>query len=336
MNARGLLGLACVLLTVACTSSDSRFRLTARFKNMNQAEFYIYDQRHGHKDTIHVQDGRFEYERTMTDSATLMLMFPNYSEMPLFAHPGVALTMKGDASHLKETTVSGDDTNEEMTEFRLAVADMTPPEQLRIATNYIEDHPASPIVLYLLQHYLLLSMQPDYQQAYKLCQVICKEQPENLQAALLLKQIEPLKNAADKGRLPKFSARDTKGRPVDASLLKGEAGVVLAWASWNNESQNMVRMLRRLEREAKGRLSVITVQLDASQREGKWLFERDTISWPNVCDGRFWQTPMLSQLGIGIIGGNVVVDKNKSIVARNLDHNALKDQLQKMLNLRKD
>lgn len=333
LGVRGGLSLLLFLLLTSCSSSGDRFRLEGRFRNMNQAEFYVYDQNKGHRDTIIVRDGRFEYERTMSDSATLMLMFPNYSELPLFAHAGVTLTMKGDASHLKETKVSGDKVNEEMTEFRLATAEQTPPEQLRIAQHYIEDHPASPIVLYLLQHYLLKTQQPDYPLAYRLCAAVSKAQPDNIEAMQLTQQLALLKNGATKGRLPKFSARDTKGRSVGLASLSGDVGVLIVWASWNNESQNMLRMLRQLQREHKTRkLAVVSLSLDATeQEEGRRLFERDTITWPNICDGKMWQSPVLSQLGIGIVGGNVVVDKNQNIVARNLDHNALKEKLKQML-----
>lgn len=321
---------------LSCSSSGDSFRIEGRFRNMNQAEFYIYDQRTGGKDTIHVRDGRFEYTRSMQDSAVLMLMFPNYSELPLFAHAGVTLTMKGDASHLRETEVSGDKVNKEMTEFRLATAEQTPPEQLRIAQNYIQDHPASPIALYLLQHYILRADHPDYPLAYRLCDAMVKVQPDNLEAHLLQQQLLQLKNAATKGRLPKFSAVDTEGRRVDLSSLNGDAGVVLVWASWNNESQNMLRMLRQVQRSNKGkRLAVVSISLDATKEEtARYLFERDTITWPNIRDGLMWKSPVLTQLGIGVVGGNVVVDKNKNIVARNLNHNALKEKLNELLTLR--
>ena len=323
---------AFLLLLLSCTSGGDTFRLQGRFRNMNQAEFYVYDQRGGGKDTIVVRDGRFEYSRLMEDSTTLMLMFPNYSELPLFAHGGITLTMKGDASHLRETRVSGDEANEEMTELRLALADQTPPEQQRIARHYIADHPASPVVLYLVQHFLLRSAQPDYPEAYRLCSLVAKAQPDNLDAALLLQQLERLKNAVTKGRVAAFTAIDDRDRRVGLAQLDADAAVVIAWASWHNESQNMLRLLRQVQRRHKGRLAVLSISLDANEEEiGRLLFERDTITWPNVRDGRMWQSTLLTHFGIGALGGNVVIDKDKRIVARNLGYNALREKLEQML-----
>lgn len=300
-------------------SSSDDFRLTGRFRHLNQGQFFIYDTERGMRDTIHVRNGRLEYERTMEDPALLMLQFPNFSELPIFAQPGQDLEIDGDASHLRTTKVTGDNINEEMTDFRLNTADLTPPEQRRVAARYAEENAASPIALYLVQRFFVQCDQPDYVQAHRLCSLVVARQPDNLQAVRLSEQLASLKNATDKGPLPQFQATSTDGRRVDrTTLLKGDVGVVVVWASWNYESHNLLQQLHRRAAAHKQRLAVVSVCLDASPKEGRRILERDSISWPNVCDGRMWRSPVLAQLGLALASANVVVDKQGNIIGRNL------------------
>ena len=319
------------LAVASCGPAGNRFRIEGRFRNMNQAELYLCDMEVGQRDTIRVRDGRFEYEREMHDTVQLTLIFPNYSDMPVFAEPGKQLTVKGDASHLKETAIKGSKANEEMTELRLAMADRLPAEQAKMAADYVTDHPASPIALYLVRHFFVEASEPDYPTAYKLASLLAKQQPENRSVLQLKKQLEPLKNYATAGRLPRFTARDTQGRAVGNGLLKEKVGVVIVWASWNYESQNMLRTLHKLQRDHKDKLAVVSICLDASKKEGANMLKRDTIDWPNVCDGQIWQSPVLAQLGLASVGANIVTDSKGNIVARNLSNKELKEKLTALL-----
>jgi hypothetical protein len=322
--------LSLLVFLSSCGSSSDNFRLTGRFRNLNQGSFYIFNPERGKKDTIQVRDGRFEYQRDIDIPEQLILMFPNFSEMVIFAEPGVSLTMKGDASHLRETTVKGSKANEEMTEFRLAVVEQTPPEQRRLAQLYVNDHPSSPIVLYLVQHYFLQSPDPDYQMAHRLCQTIVDQQPDNKAASQLLSQLESLKNNTSKGPLPRFSVKDANGRVIDNKLLKSDVNVIFTWASWNHDSQSMQHMVSRAQRDNKGRLSVISICLDA-EKDSPQMVLGDSIAWYNVSDGLMWETPILSQLGMATVCGNIVVDKKGNIIDRDLPSQKLTEKLEKLL-----
>lgn len=325
------LSITTLLLLSSCNSSSDSFRLEGRFRNLNQGEFYIYDAERGTKDTIRVRDGRFEYQRNLEDTAMLMLMFPNFSELPIIAHPNSKITIKGDVSHLRETKVSGDKANEELTSFRLDVAEQTPPAQRKTAEDFIINNPSSPISLYLLQRFFILSDLPDYGKGQELCTLVAIHQPNNIRAKRLLKELQLLKNYKTEGPLPPFHARDTKGRLVDNSTLKSDVNVIVVWSSWNYESQNMVRTVRRREQAHRDRMSVITICLDANKNEGKGVLERDSISWPNVCDGKMWESPILTQLGVSTVCSNIITDKRGFIVARNLETPKLSEKIESLL-----
>jgi hypothetical protein len=97
------------ILLTSCGVSSGHFKLEGKFLNMNQGEFYVYSTDGGMEgvDTIKVVGGRFTYEMPCHDDCTLMIVFPNFSEQPIFAESGESVELKGDASHLKEMEVKG-------------------------------------------------------------------------------------------------------------------------------------------------------------------------------------------------------------------------------------
>ena len=180
--------LACVslLLLISCGDGQKNFKIEGSFKGFKQGELYVYGMNGTHKlDTIGVSRGEFVYQASITEPTTLIVVFPNFSELPVFAEPGVTVKMKGDASHLKETEIKGSDTNKAMTDFRLRISSLTPPEILAEATKFINEQPSSPISVYLLNKYFIQTSGPDYAKAQQLAKTILGAQPDNGQIAAI-------------------------------------------------------------------------------------------------------------------------------------------------------
>ena len=130
------------LLLSSCGDGQKNFKIEGSFKGFNQGELYVYGMGGTHQlDTIGVSRGEFTYQTAIDEPTTLIVVFPNFSEIPIFAEPGVTLKIKGDASHLKETEVKGSDTNKEMTAFRMKTNHMMPPEVLSEAVRFINEKP---------------------------------------------------------------------------------------------------------------------------------------------------------------------------------------------------
>ena len=76
---------------------------------------------------------------------------------------------------------------------------------------------------------------------------------------------------------------------------------------------------------------MVSVCLDADSKKCRQTIERDSLPWKTVCDGRMWQTPMLSRLGIADVPGNLVTNDKGTIVARNLNPQKLEEKILQML-----
>ncbi len=315
----------------SCTGSDHRFKIEGEFKNMNQGQFYLVNMDHGTKDTIALRDGRFTYNTTVTDTTTLMLIFPNFSELPIFAQPGGKATIKGDASHLKETEVKGTDDNKLMTAFRLKTNDMMPPDIKQEAENTITQHPKSPVAIYLLRRYFIMGNEPDYPKAFQLATLMFEAGTPNVATAQLYHQLEALKNMTDEGRIPAFRATDTNGKTISNASLKSQINVICLWASWNPDSHSMLRQLKKLQDNHPGKISVITICTDASLSESRIYLERDSLPFPNICDGKLWESPVIQQLSLAYMPDNIVTDSTGTILARGLGSMALKEKIESLL-----
>lgn len=327
--------LSLLLFLAACGSDSGKFRIEGSFKGFSQGELYVYSPDGGLRklDTIAVRNGSFKYQVELDTTATFVLVFPNYSELPIFGNSGVKVELEGDASHLKEIKVKGSKENEQMTAFRLRTNELMPPEVMKAAAQFIRENPTSLVSTYLLNKFFLQAQMPDYDQAAELFGLIQKasaaERPE---VTAMRKQLEGLKALKDNARLPKFTASDIKGRPVSNGDLYAQVNVITTWATWNYESMNIQRQLKRLERErGNARLKIISFCLDASVKECQKMMDRDSITWSNVCDGRMWESPALTQLGLGRVPDNIISDSSGKIIAHSLPANELKQKLESLM-----
>ena len=322
--------LACLaaLLLLSCGDSEKNFKIEGSFKGFKQGELYVYTLNGSPKlDTIGVSRGEFVYQASITEPTTLMVVFPNFSELPVFAEPGVTVKIKGDASHLKETEVKGTDTNKAMTDFRLRTSSMMPPEVLAEATKFINEQPQSPISMYLLNKHFIQTPEPDYAKIQQLAKTILKASPDNKKIAEISRKLDGLKAIKVGNKLPSFTAKGLNGESVTSADLNAKVNVITLWASWNYESVNIQNLLARLRREHPGDIKVLGISIDASIKDCRNITERDSIKWSNVCDGKMWETPVLQKIGLTYLPDNIVIDSKGKIVARTLNYQDLNKKI---------
>lgn len=324
------------LIAVSCSNPSDIFVLKGKFKNFNQGELYVYSLLgRGSVDTVRLAEGKFTYDILLEDTALLSVVFPNYSEIPVIAVPGAELAMKGDASHLREVTVTGTEENDELTTFRLKVAGENPPEAAKAAAGYIREHPASPACLYVLNRFFLLKSEPDYSKADELLKLMVKAAPGNIRLQTLQTQVADLKKSVKGKSLPAFSAVSMAGSSVGKSTLNGELNVITLWASWSYESRTMQRDLFKLKKDFGQRLKLLSICIDADKEECRKTAKTDSVTWPVVCDGMMWLSPVVSQLGFSGVPDNIVIDGNGKIIARRLPLAELRKQIEDKLKKKK-
>jgi peroxiredoxin len=328
-----LLPLTSFLFITSCGSDRQTFLLKGTFKGFNQGELYIYGVNGTYRlDTISVVKGAFRYEVALEDTVTLALVFPNFSELPVFAEPRAEVEIEGDASHLKETQISGTETNEAMTSFRLKTSKMTPPEATQAAETFIKENPASPISLYLLNKYFAQTPKPDYKKAIELINVLHKAQPDEPSLKGLAEKMKGIENLREGATLPNFTAKDINGKTVKSSDLNAPVNVIFTWAKWNYESVNMQRQLTYLKQHFKDKIKVIGICVDVDLKGCRKTAEQDSVKWSTICDRKMWEGPLVQQLGLSHIPDNIMTDEKGKIIAHHLLVHELQNKTKSLLN----
>ena len=329
----GLIAATLALLLAACGVDGKRFRVEGRFLNLNRGEFYVYSTNGliDGIDTVKLEGGRFTYDIPCERKGTLVMVFPNFSEQPIFAQPGKSVDIEGDASHLKELTVKGTKDNKLMNQFREAIVNASPPQVAKIAAMFAADNPTSLVSVYLVRRYFITTPTPNYKEAERLVKLLLAQQPKNGELNRMQTLISTLAKTSVGAPLPAFQARSTKGEKVSQQPYnKAAVAVFNVWSTTNMQSMEIQRMLKQKVRDSKGKLQVVSLCVDPILRECNDVLQRDSISWPNICDGAMFEGDVAKKLGIYTVPFNILL-KNGKIIARDLDNNQLKEQLDKLL-----
>lgn len=259
--------LVAALVCTSCGTDSRHFRIDGRLLHLNQGEFYVYspDGTINGLDTIKVQAGRFSYEVACDRPMTLMIVFPNFTEQPVFAQPGKSVDLKGDASHLKEMTVKGTKDNELMNKFREMIRNAAPPEMKKCAQLFVQDHPESRVGAYLVDRYFIHDANPDTKTAVHLVDLMIEKQPENGYLKRQKRQLTASFVATKGADIPNVLGTTVDGKTIGrVQLTKAPVTVVCALATWKYESMSQFRRLAAYAASQQGRVAVVGVSIDAS------------------------------------------------------------------------
>ena len=259
--------LVAALVCTSCGTDSRHFRIDGRLLHLNQGEFYVYspDGTINGLDTIKVQAGRFSYEVACDRPMTLMIVFPNFTEQPVFAQPGKSVDLKGDASHLKEMTVKGTKDNELMNKFREMIRNAAPPEMKKCAQLFVQDHPESRVGAYLVDRYFIHDANPDTKTAVRLVDLMIEKQPENGYLKRQKRQLTASFVATKGADIPNVLGTTVDGKTIGrVQLTKAPVTVVCALATWKYESMSQFHRLAAYAASQQGRVAVVGVSIDAS------------------------------------------------------------------------
>lgn len=317
---------------VSCGTDKRHFKIDGRLLNLNQGEFYVYspDGSLGGVDTIKVQAGRFTYKVECNKEMTLMIVFPNFTEQPVFAAPGKSVDIKGDASHLKEMTVKGTKANELMNQLREQIANASPAEIQKYAKQFVEDHPESIVSMYVVRNFFLQKDNPDFATARLLIDKMIESQPKNNALKTLQQTVRNHTPIAHNSSVPKFAAYDINGKQVNnAMLAKADTAVVIAWATWNYSSVSMLQTVAQIQKEKGSKMKVLGVCLDYSRSLSRTaLRQRDMDDIPTVCDGKAVDGDVYNRLGMSNLPDNIFIEKGR-VTATGLTLEQLRKKLGK-------
>lgn len=324
--------LALVLLT-ACGPDKHHVRITGEFKNLDNAEFYVYND--GEKfagfDTVRIEDGKFRYEKALEGTEVLTLLYPNFSRTLVVAEPGTTIHITGDAGKLSDVDVSGTESNERLSKFR-HTNQSKPASNVRMAAaQYVRDNAATPDGLVLFLEYFAGEKDFDAPTTLQLLDLLKQKQPNKALIGPLDARLRPLLSNSARMPLQTFSATTLNGSVVSNVTLKGKPALVVFWANWSSESTDMLNHVKRLQRAFGKKLQIVAVSMDTSIPDCRHRVQTDTLTFPTLCDGEAFRSPVAERLGVRYVPGNILVDAAGRVVARDIPAADLESRVSKLM-----
>ena len=200
-----------------------------------------------------------------------------------------------------------------------------------IAMDYIGKSKNPALVMYILGYYQTSANNPNFRlQALsndEVSQVVNRVNAEYPQhsGVMAIKTTLDAQVRKDQGLIgltaPDFSMPDTEGQPVSLSSFRGKYVLVDFWASWckpcRMENPNLVRVYNTYKDK---NFTILGVALEQPGQKAQWLkaISDDKLSWKQISDMQFWNSPVVAQYGIQGIPFNVLLDPSGKVIAQGL------------------
>ena len=202
--------------------------------------------------------------------------------------------------------------------------------------SLIQANPQSYSNIYLIDKYYVRDSKPDYKHLQNLIKGlsgIIKDTPYML---LLQGQINNLATTKSSS-IHLISGHDRKSEAFKWSTIKDKYILIDFWASWHpqsiTEQDSLQFVIKALEKE---NFIICSVSLDLDKESWLKASDRDTTQWYQICDFKGWNNPLIKGQDIHELPSNILLDKNKRIIARNIRGQALIDKVKGLIQRDKD
>ncbi|MBR1712818.1 MAG: AhpC/TSA family protein [Alloprevotella sp.] len=330
---RLLLCLLCMAGLASCGPGDGKVRVEGQFKNLDNAEFYVYSEEGIHPaiDTVRIEGGKFSFDRPCTEAEVLTLLYPNFSRTYIIIEPGATVTIKANAERLEAADVSGTEANERFSAFRLKNLGQPKGDLHLAAAQFIRDNAATIDALAAFVQYFAQREKPEPGETLSLLDVLKKGQPGNKALARIDRRLRPMLQNGPGQPLQSFSAATLDGGQVTRDDFSGKPLLITFLASWQSESHAVAFQQRRLRRAFSGKLQQLTVSLDTDVEKFRQFVASDSVAAPVVCDGQAFDSPLVRQFGVRYVPGNILVGADGRVVARDLKKDQLENEIARLL-----
>jgi peroxiredoxin len=118
---------------------------------------------------------------------------------------------------------------------------------------------------------------------------------------------------------PDFSEKDTLRNRLSLSAYRGRVVLVQFWATWSKSSvADVPQLLAVYDRHRAGGFEIIGISLDDDQLRLSAFTTRNTIPWPQFCDGSTWNNKLALKYGVDALPANYLLDREGKIIGKNL------------------
>lgn len=318
---------------MGCNKDSNVFIIEGELKGMKAGDLYIYSPANPNAsiDTLKVNDSRFKYEGETEDTVPYIILFPNAVEQVVFVSPGKTTKYIAATNDLKNYKAEGTEENRLLTDFRNSIADKKETEHLKAAKQFILQNPQSVVSPYIFDRYFLQSESPTPQTVKQLLKILKQHHPTN---RMIYDTEDRLTNIASitKGKKLKnieLMPLNKEAKKLWADKTDKNNTVIFFWASWQNNSYEILREMRSLQKDHADSIRFVGISLDNQRYRWEELTRRDSITIEQYCDGLAWSSPVVTQLALESIPLYLIIDKSHTVLFMTNEIEKLKNKLKK-------
>lgn len=133
-------------------------------------------------------------------------------------------------------------------------------------------------------------------------------------------------------KAPDFGLPTPKGDTIRLSSTRGKVVLLDFWASWcgpcREDNPNLVPIYKKYKSHG---FEIFQVSLDKTKEAWTKAISEDHLTWINVSDLKYWQSPVAKIYNVDAIPSSFLLDKDGSIIAKGLKGEALDNKLAHLL-----
>lgn len=315
-----------LFLLIGCTNGNQEFTLKGKIQGLESDTILAVYQLPEYKlDTITTIEGKFKYTFTPDTFTVFTLIFNKTKEYPIFANKGEKVEIEGNINDLK---VKGKGENKLFTQIT-QVLENTPASTIKDKVDsIIQKNNHSFTNLFLIDKYFV---QDSLTSDNKIEELI------NSQIGIIkdTPYMTDLQNKLKNQKLQSVYAlnnKDRNGENFKWNTIKNKYVLIDFWASWHPQSlieqDSLQRVVKDLHKE---NFTIVSISLDYDKEAWLKASDRDTTQWVQLCDFKGWENTLIKDQGITNLPSNLLLNKDKRIIDRDIRGQELIDKIKQLI-----
>lgn len=326
-----ILWLLCASILIGCKETKPAFTLKGNISDLPSDTLLAYFQLPEYRmDTLIANNGIFNYTFELDTLTIITLVLDSTNNYPIFAEKGKSVELMGTIDQLE---IKGENDNRLLKETLQTLYNTPTDSVILKVDSIIKKNPRSFINLYLIDKYYVQDSAPDYEKLNGLISGmsgIIKDTPYMMS---LQAKIESHINRDRNRNIYTLKNIKRNGEEFRWTSITDQYILLDFWSSWNHESiaqqDSLESVLKALKKD---NFLVVSISLDLNKED--WLnaiAERDTTQWEQLCDFTGWNNILIKSQDIRQLPANILLNKHKQIIARDIRGQELIDKVKEQI-----
>ena len=364
-----LLFTALTLMFAACEPSGKQagngFVFNAEFTGIpDSVEIFLQildENKHVSLDSAFLADSKVQFKGVLESPQMVFLKIGETRKMVNFFGENSQISVKVNVDDLETTEVTGSGVHDDFMKFKTLMAPIDQrseslneayreasmngdrekinaiieeserinDDQMNLIYSFIADKSNSFIAPFVIRRYLVYEL--EYEGLDSLLRKLSPSIHASQDYVFLSDRAETLRKVSVGQPAVDFALNDPSGNPVAISSFRGKYLLIDFWASWCRpcriENPNVVKLYNDFNHKG---FEIIGVSFDRDRDQWLAAIKDDQLTWTHVSDLQYWDSAAGKLYAINSIPATILLDREGTIVAKNLRGDALRKKLEEL------